>query len=185
VSGPLKGQPQTRRTTTTRFCRGGVGGDADRPVPFARRRTETDWSSSTPGYPDNHSGLTLRADRPTPRSLLRHLLSAMLKAGRAAWRRRPVTQRRGLRLAVGVRNYNLVTQSMPVFVASPSGRRPDADRARPVRIFAATYLSPPPAPRPQPGPRRVHLLNPPGRSVHTLQFNAGVYCAPTRRSLGP
>jgi len=62
-----------------------------------------DWVIFDPRIPDNHSGLDARADRQRHARCVRHLLECDVEGlGERHGVGRPVTQRRGLRLAVGV-----------------------------------------------------------------------------------
>jgi len=186
ASGPLKGQPMT----TTNYYNHGFAAGAWVATQIDQYRSlgvglKPDWVIFDPeGYPDNHSGL----DAPGGSS------SATLATYATYWSALLNGWASGMAsvdpsLNAGVyasqseyRNYNLVTQSMPVFVAVAFGN------GGPTPIGGATgsnirgYISFAAActPKATLASEESTLLSPPwSGQFNTLQFNAGVYCAPT------
>jgi hypothetical protein len=185
VSGPLKGQAQT---TTTYYNHGFAAGawvatqiDQYRSLGVGLK---PDWVIFDPeGYPDNHSGL----DAPGGSSnatLAKYATywSSMLKGWASGIASVDPTLNAGVYASQSeYRDYDLVTQSMPVFVAVAFGN------GGPTPIGGATgsnirgYISFSAACTPTStlASEEATLLNPPwSGQFNTLQFNAGVYCAP-------
>ena len=186
VSGPLKGQPQT----TTNYYNHGFAAGAWVATQIDQYRSlgvglKPDWVIFDPeGYPDNHSGL----DAPGGSSnatlaVYATYWSAMLKGWASGMASVDPSLNAGVYASQSeYRNYNLVTQSMPVFVAIAFGN------GGPTPIGGATgsnirgYISFAAACTPAStlAQEESTLLNPPwSGQFNTLQFNAGVYCAPT------
>jgi cytoskeletal protein RodZ len=185
VSGPLKGQPQT----TTNYYNHGFAAGAWVATQIDQYRSlgvglKPDWVIFDPeGYPDNHSGLDAPAgSSKATLALYATYWSSMLKG----WANGIASVDPSLNAGVYAsqseyRNYDLVTQSMPVFVAVAFGN------GGPTPIGGATgsnirgYISFAAACTPTStlAAEEATLLNPPwSGQFNTLQFNAGVYCAP-------
>jgi len=185
VSGPLAGQPMT---TTNYYGHGYAAGvwvatqiDSYRALGVGLK---PDWVIFDPeGYPDNHSGL----DAPGGSST-----ATMAKYG-TYWASMVKGWQEGINavdpsLNAGVyasqseyRNYQLSTLSLPVFMAiafGGGGPIPVAGASGSnVRGFISFDAVCTPASQLQ--SEATTLLNPPwGGQFNTLQFNAGVYCAP-------
>jgi len=185
VSGPLKSEPQT----ASQYYNHGFASGAWVAEQIDQYRSlgvglKPDWVIFDPeGYPDNHSGLdapggsskaTLAKYATYWSSMLSGWVSGMASVDPA--------------LNAGVyasqseyRNYNLSTLSMPVFVAiafgnggpSPIGGATGSN-IRGYISFAASCT-----PKSTLAAEESTLLNPPwSGQFNTLQFNAGVYCAP-------
>jgi hypothetical protein len=186
VSGALASEPQT----STTFYNHGFASGAWVATQIDQYRSlgvglKPDWVIFDPeGYPDNHSGL----DAPGGSSnatLARYATywSAMLKGWSAGIASVDPTLNAGVYASQSeYRNYNLVTQSMPVFVAVAFGN------GGPIPIGGATgsnirgYISfsATCTPTSTLASEEATLLNPPwSGQFNTLQFNAGVYCPPT------
>jgi hypothetical protein len=185
VSGPLKGQSQS----TTNYYNHGFAAGKWVATQIDQYRSlgvglKPDWVILDPeGYPDNHSGL----DAPGGSSagtlaLYATYWSSMLKG----WANGIASVDPSLNAGVYAsqseyRNYNLVTLSMPVFVAVAFGN------GGPIPIGGATgsnirgYISFSASCTPTStlAAEEATLLNPPwSGQFNTLQFNAGVYCKP-------
>ena len=187
VSGPLKAAPKT----TTNYYNHGFAAGAWVAAQIDQYRSlgvglKPDWVIFDPeGYPDNHSGL----DAPGGSS------SATLAKYATYWSAMLMGWTNGIAsvdpsLNAGVyasqseyRNYNLVTQSLPVFVAVAFGN------GGPIPIGGATgsnirgYISFSASCTPSStlASEEATLLNPPwSGQFNTLQFNAGVYCPPAQ-----
>ncbi len=185
VSGPLAGQAMT---TSNYYDHGFAAGawvatqiDSYRALGVGLK---PDWVIFDPeGYPDNHSGL----DAPGGSS------SATMAKYATYWSSMVNGWQQGLNsvdpsLNAGVyasqseyRNYQLSTLSLPVFMAvafGGGGPIPVAGASGSnVRGFIAFSAACTPASTLQ--AEATTLLNPPwGGQFNTLQFNAGVYCAP-------
>jgi hypothetical protein len=185
ASGPLKAEPKT----TTNYYNHGFAAGAWVATRIDQYRSlgvglKPDWVIFDPeGYPDNHSGL----DAPGGSSnatLAKYATywSAMLKG----WTDGIASVDPSLNAGVYAsqseyRNYNLVTQSMSVFVAVAFGN------GGPIPIGGATgsnirgYISFSASCTPSSAlaSEEATLLNPPwSGQFNTLQFNAGVYCPP-------
>ena len=186
VSGPLASEPQT----TTSYYNHGFAAGAWVASQIDQYRSlgvglKPDWVIFDPeGYPNNHSGL----DAPGGSSsgtLARYATywSAMLNGWASGIASVDPTLNAGVYASQSeYRNYNLVTQSMPVFVAVAFGN------GGPIPIGGATgsnirgYISfsATCTPTSTLASEEATLLNPPwSGQFNTLQFNAGVYCAPT------
>jgi hypothetical protein len=185
VSGPLKSEPQN----ATSYYKHGLAAGAWVATQIDQYRSlgvglKPDWVIFDPeGYPDNHSGLDAPGGS-TSATMARYATywSAMLKG----WTQGIASVDPSLNAGVYVsqseyRNYDLVTQSMPVFVAVAFGN------GGPTPIGGATgsnirgYISFAAACTPTStlAAEESTLLNPPwSGQFNTLQFNAGVYCAP-------
>ena len=186
VSGPLKSEAQT---ATTYYNHGFASGawvatqiDQYRSLGVGLK---PDWVIFDPeGYPDNHSGLDAPGgSSKATMALYATYWSAMLKG----WANGIASIDPKLNAGVYAsqseyRNYNLVTQSMPVFEAIAFGN------GGPTPIGGATgsnirgYISFSAActPTSKLASEESTLVNPPwSGQFNTLQFNAGVYCAPT------
>jgi hypothetical protein len=186
VSGPLKGQPMT----TTNYYNHGFAAGAWVATQIDQYRSlgvglKPDWVIFDPeGYPDNHSGLDAPGGS-TSATLAKYATywSAMLKGWASGMASVDPSLNAGVYASQSeYRNYNLVTQSMPVFVAVAFGN------GGPTPIGGATgsnirgYISFAAACTPTAtlASEEATLLNPPwSGQFNTLQFNAGVYCAPT------
>ena len=186
VSGPLKGQPQT----TTNYYNHGFAAGAWVATQIDQYRSlgvglKPDWVIFDPeGYPDNHSGLDAPAGSSNATlALYATYWSAMLKG----WANGMASIDPNLNAGVYAsqseyRNYDLVTQSMPVFVAVAFGNGgptpiggATGSNIRGYISFAASCT-----PTSTLATEESTLLNPPwSGQFNTLQFNAGVYCAPT------
>jgi hypothetical protein len=186
VSGPLKSEPQT----TTSYYNHGFASGAWVATQIDQYRSlgvglKPDWVIFDPeGYPDNHSGLDAPGGS-TAGTQARYATywNAMLKG----WTNGIASVDPKLNAGVYAsqseyRNYNLVTQSMPVFVAVAFGN------GGPIPIGGATgsnirgYISfsATCTPKSTLASEEATLLNPPwSGQFNTLQFNAGVYCAPS------
>ncbi|MGD0854003.1 MAG: hypothetical protein ABSA07_11705 [Acidimicrobiales bacterium] len=185
VSGPLKGQPQT----TTNYYNHGFAAGAWVATQIDQYRSlgvglKPDWVIFDPeGYPDNHSGLDAPAGSSNATlALYATYWSAMLKG----WANGMASIDPNLNAGVYAsqseyRNYDLVTQSMPVFVAVAFGNGgptpiggATGSNIRGYISFAASCT-----PTSTLATEESTLLNPPwSGQFNTLQFNAGVYCAP-------
>jgi hypothetical protein len=186
VSGPLKGQPQT----TSNYYNHGFAAGAWVATQIDQYRSlgvglKPDWVIFDPeGYPDNHSGLDAPAGSSSA-TLAKYATywSAMLKGWVSGMASVDPSLNAGVYASQSeYRNYNLVTLSMPVFVAVAFGN------GGPTPIGGATgsnirgYISFAAACTPTStlAAEESTLLNPPwSGQFNTLQFNAGVYCAPT------
>ena len=185
VSGPLKGQP----LTTTNYYDHGFAAGVWVATQIDQYRSlgvglKPDWVIFDPeGYPDNHSGL----DAPGGSSSVTLALyatywSSMLKGWASGIASVDPTLNAGVYASQSeYRNYDLVTQSMPVFVAVAFGN------GGPTPIGGATgsnirgYISFSASCTPTStlASEESTLLNPPwSGQFNTLQFDAGVYCAP-------
>jgi hypothetical protein len=143
-----------------------------------------DWVIFDPeGYPDNHSGL----DAPGGSSTATYAKyatywSSMLKGWAAGIASVDPTLNAGVYANQSeYRNYNLVTQSMPVFEAVAFGNGGPVPVAGAsgsnIRGYISFSASCSPAATLQ--QEEATLINPPwSGQFNTLQFNAGVYCAP-------
>ncbi|MEO9181466.1 MAG: hypothetical protein ABI298_07430, partial [Acidimicrobiales bacterium] len=185
VSGPLKSEPQT---TTTYYDHGLAAGawvatqiDQYRGLGVGLK---PDWVVFDPeGYPDNHSGMDAPGGA-TAATLARYATywSSMLNGWAAGIASVDPTLNAGVYASQSeYRNYKLVTQSMPVFVAVAFGNGgpiPIAGASGSnVRGFISFSASCTPAATLQ--AEEDTLLNPPwSGQFNTLQFNAGVYCPP-------
>ncbi len=185
VSGPLKGQPQS----TTNYYNHGLAAGAWVATQIDQYRSlgvglKPDWVIFDPeGYPDNHSGLDAPAGASKATlALYATYWSAMLKG----WANGIASVDPSLNAGVYAsqseyRNYGLVTQSMPVFVAVAFGNGgptpiggATGSNIRGYISFAASCT-----PTSTLAAEEATLLNPPwSGQFNTLQFNAGVYCAP-------
>ena len=185
ASGPLKGQPMT----TTNYYDHGFAAGAWVATQIDQYRSlgvglKPDWVIFDPeGYPDNHSGL----DAPGGSSnatLAKYATywSSML----SGWASGMASVDPSLNAAVYAsqseyRNYDLVTQSMPVFEAIAFGNGgptpiggATGSNIRGYISFAASCT-----PKATLASEESTLVNPPwSGQFNTLQFNAGVYCAP-------
>ena len=186
VSGPLKGQPQT----TSNYYSHGFAAGAWVATQIDQYRSlgvglKPDWVIFDPeGYPDNHSGLDAPAGSSSA-TLAQYATywSAMLKGWVSGMASVDPSLNAGVYASQSeYRNYDLVTLSMPVFVAVAFGN------GGPTPIGGATgsnirgYISFAAACTPTStlAAEESTLLNPPwSGQFNTLQFNAGVYCAPT------
>jgi hypothetical protein len=186
VSGPLKGQPMT----TTNYYNHGFAAGAWVATQIDQYRSlgvglKPDWVIFDPeGYPDNHSGLDAPGGSSSA-TLAKYATywSAMLKGWASGMASVDPSLNAGVYASQSeYRDYNLVTQSMPVFVAVAFGN------GGPTPIGGATgsnirgYISFAAACTPTAtlASEESTLLNPPwSGQFNTLQFNAGVYCAPT------
>ena len=142
-----------------------------------------DWVIFDPeGYPDNHSGLHAPSSSPSSVATYTGYWSAMLQG----WVRGVASVDPSLNAAVYAsqseyRNYSLVNQSLPIFVAlafGGGGPTPIAgasgSNVRGYIAFSAV-CSPASTLRGE----ESTLTNPPwSGQFNTLQFNAGVYCPP-------
>ena len=185
VSGPMRSEAQT---TTTYYNHGFASGawvasqiDQYRGLGVGLK---PDWVIFDPeGYPDNHSGL----DAPGGSSnatiaLYATYWKAMLDGWSAGITSVDPTLNAGVYASQSeYRNYGLVTQAMPVFVAvafGDGGPVPVAGASgsniRGFISFSATCT-----PLSTLKAQEQTLLNPPwAGQFNTLQFNAGVYCPP-------
>ena len=186
VSGPLKGQPMT----TTNYYNHGFAAGAWVATQIDQYRAlgvglKPDWVIFDPeGYPDNHSGLDAPGGSSSA-TLAKYATywSSMLKGWASGMASVDPSLNAGVYASQSeYRNYNLATQSMPVFVAVAFGN------GGPTPIGGATgsnirgYISFAAACTPTAtlASEEATLLNPPwSGQFNTLQFNAGVYCAPT------
>jgi hypothetical protein len=186
VSGPLKGQSMS----TTNYYNHGFASGAWVAKQIDQYRAlgvglKPDWVIFDPeGYPDNHSGLDAPGGS-TNATLAKYATywSAMLKGWASGMASVDPSLHAGVYASQSeYRNYGLVTQSMPVFVAVAFGN------GGPTPIGGATgsnirgYISFAAActPKATLAAEEATLLNPPwSGQFNTLQFNAGVYCAPT------
>jgi hypothetical protein len=186
VSGPLKSEPQS---TTTYYNHGFAAGawiaaqiDQYRSLGVGLK---PDWVIFDPeGYPDNHSGLDAPGGSSSATlALYATYWSAMLNGWAAGIASVDPTLNAGVYASQSeYRNYNLVTQSMPVFVAVAFGNGgpipiggADGSNIRGYISFSATCT-----PTSTLASEEATLLNPPwSGQFNTLQFNAGVYCPPT------
>jgi len=143
-----------------------------------------DWVILDPeGYPDNHSGLDAPGGSSSA-TLTKYASywSAMLKGWSTGMASVDPTLNAGVYASQSeYRNYDLVTQSMPVFVAVAFGNGgpipvAGASGAN-IRGFISFSASCSPLSTLQ--QEEATLLNPPwSGQFNTLQFNAGVYCPP-------
>jgi hypothetical protein len=185
VSGPLKGQSQS----TTNFYNHGFAAGKWVATQIDQYRSlgvglKPDWVILDPeGYPDNHSGLDAPGGS-SAATLAKYATywSSML----SGWVNGIASVDPSLNAGVYAsqseyRNYNLVTLSMPVFVAVAFGN------GGPIPIGGATgsnirgYISFSASCTPTStlAAEEATLLNPPwSGQFNTLQFNAGVYCKP-------
>jgi hypothetical protein len=185
VSGPLKSEPQT----TTTYYNHGVAAGAWVATQIDQYRglgvgLKPDWVIFDPeGYPDNHSGLDAPGGA-TAATLAKYASywSAMLKGWSAGITSVDPTLNAGVYASQSeYRNYKLVTQSMPVFVAVAFGNGgpipitgASGSNIRGFISFSATCT-----PVATLQAEEDTLLNPPwSGQFNTLQFNAGVYCPP-------
>ncbi len=185
VSGPLKSEPQQPST----YYNHGLAAGAWVATQIDQYRAlgvglKPDWVILDPeGYPDNHSGL----DAPGGSSAATitkyaSYWSAMLKGWTDGIASVDPTLNAGVYASQSeYRNYNLVTQSMPVFVAVAFGNGgpiPVAGASGSnIRGFISFSASCSPLSTLQ--QEEATLLNPPwSGQFNTLQFNAGVYCPP-------
>jgi len=185
VSGPLKSEPQT---TSTYYNHGFASGawvatqiDQYRALGVGLK---PDWVIFDPeGYPDNHSGLDAPGGA-TAATLAKYATywSSMLKGWAAGITSVDPTLNAGVYASQSeYRNYKLVTQSMPVFVAVAFGNGgpipitgASGSNIRGFISFSATCT-----PVATLQAEEDTLLNPPwSGQFNTLQFNAGVYCPP-------
>ncbi len=185
VSGPLKGQSQS----TTNFYNHGFAAGKWVATQIDQYRAlgvgiKPDWVILDPeGYPDNHSGLDAPGGSTAATlALYATYWSSMLKG----WTNGIASVDPSLNAGVYAsqseyRNYDLVTLSMPVFVAVAFGN------GGPTPIGGATgsnirgYISFSASCTPTStlAAEEATLLNPPwSGQFNTLQFNAGVYCKP-------
>ena len=186
VSGPLKAEPKT----TSNYYNHGYAAGAWVAAQIDQYRSlgvglKPDWVIFDPeGYPDNHSGLDAPGGS-TNATLAKYATywSAMLMG----WTNGLASVDPSLNSGVYAsqseyRNYNLVTQSLPVFVAIAFGN------GGPVPIGGATgsnvrgYISFSASCTPNStlASEEATLVNPPwSGQFNTLQFNAGVYCPPS------
>jgi hypothetical protein len=185
VSGPLKSETQQPSTYYDHGFAAGVWVatqiDQYRGLGVGLK---PDWVIFDPeGYPDNHSGL----DAPGGSSAATFTKyasywSAMLKGWAGGIASVDPTLNAGVYASQSeYRNYNLVTQSMPVFVAVAFGNGgpiPVAGASGSnIRGFISFSASCSPTSTLQ--QEEATLLNPPwSGQFNTLQFNAGVYCPP-------
>jgi hypothetical protein len=185
VSGPLKGQPMT----TSNYYSHGFAAGAWVATQIDTYRSlgvgiKPDWVIFDPeGYPDNHSGLDAPGGA-SPSTLATYATywSAML----SGWSAGIASIDPSLNAAVYAsqseyRNYQLASASMPVFVALAFGG------GGPVPVTGATganvrgfiTFNASCSPTSTLAAEAATLENPPwSGQFNTLQFNAGVYCAP-------
>jgi hypothetical protein len=186
VSGPLKSEPQTAATYYNHGFAAGVWVatqiDQYRALGVGLK---PDWVVLDPeGYPDNHSGLDAPGGS-SAATLAKYATywSQMLKGWSSGMASVDPSLNAGVYASQSeYRNYNLVTLSMPVFVAVAFGN------GGPLPIGGATgsnirgYISFSASCTPTStlASEEATLLNPPwSGQFNTLQFNAGVYCPPT------
>jgi hypothetical protein len=145
-----------------------------------------DWVIFDPeGYPDNHSGLDAPGGS-TPATLAKYATywNSMLSGWSAGIASVDPSLNAGVYASQSeYRNYNLVTQSMPVFVAvafGNGGPLPVAGASGSnIRGYISFSASCTPTSTLQ--QEEATLLNPPwSGQFNTLQFNAGVYCPPSQ-----
>jgi hypothetical protein len=185
VSGPLKSETQQPSTYYDHGFAAGVWVatqiDQYRGLGVGLK---PDWVIFDPeGYPDNHSGLDAPGGS-TSATLTKYASywSAMLKGWAAGIASVDPTLNAGVYASQSeYRNYDLVTQSMPVFVAvafGNGGPLPVAGASGSnIRGFISFSASCSPLATLQ--QEEATLLNPPwSGQFNTLQFNAGVYCPP-------
>jgi cytoskeletal protein RodZ len=185
VSGPLKSETQQPSTYYNHGFASGVWVatqiDQYRGLGVGLK---PDWVIFDPeGYPDNHSGLDAPGGS-SAATLTKYASywSAMLKGWAAGIASVDPTLNAGVYASQSeYRNYNLVTQSMPVFVAvafGNGGPLPVAGASGSnIRGFISFSASCSPVATLQ--QEEATLLNPPwSGQFNTLQFNAGVYCPP-------
>ena len=185
ASGPMKSEPQTPSTYYSHGFAAGVWVakqiDQYRALGVGLK---PDWVIFDPeGYPDNHSGLDAPggASAATIATYATYW-SSMLKG----WSTGITSVDPSLNAAVYAsqseyRNYKLTTESMPVFVAVAFGgggpipvAGASGSNIRGFISFSATCT-----PTSTLRAEEATLLNPPwSGQFNTLQFNAGVYCAP-------
>jgi hypothetical protein len=185
VSGPLKSEPQQASTYYSHgFAAGAwVAAQIDQYRGLGVG-IKPDWVIFDPeGYPDNHSGL----DAPGGSSTATYALyatywSAMLKGWAAGIASVDPTLNAGVYANQSeYRNYNLVTQSLPVFeaVAFGNGGPVPVAGASGANIRGYISFSASCSPVSTLQQEEATLLNPPwSGQFNTLQFNAGVYCPP-------
>ena len=185
VSGPLQGEPQN---TTNYFNHGFASGawvasqiDSYRALGVGLK---PDWVIFDPeGYPDNHSHLDAPggSSKATIATYATYW-SAMVRGWAAGLASVDPSLNAGVYASQSeYRNYQLATTPLPVFIAlafGSGGPIPVAgasgSNVRGFIAFSAT-CTPLSALKAQ----EATLLNPPwGGQFNTLQFNAGVYCAP-------
>ncbi|HUZ40105.1 MAG TPA: hypothetical protein VMU68_01750 [Acidimicrobiales bacterium] len=185
VSGPLKSEPQT---ASDYYNHGYISGawvakqiDQYRSLGVGLK---PDWVIFDPeGYPDNHSGLDAPGGS-TRATLAKYATywSSMLSGWVSGMASVDPSLNAGVYASQSeYRNYGLSTLSMPVFVAVAFGN------GGPTPIGGATgsnirgYISFSASctPKSTLASEAATLLNPPwSGQFNTLQFNAGVYCAP-------
>jgi hypothetical protein len=186
VSGPLKSQPQT----ASEYYNHGAAAGAWVAKQIDQYRSlgvglKPDWVIFDPeGYPDNHSGLDAPGGS-SKATMAKYATywSSMLKGWVSGMASVDPSLNAGVYASQSeYRNYGLVTLSMPVFVAVAFGN------GGPTPIGGATgsnirgYISFAAActPKSTLAAEEATLENPPwSGQFNTLQFNAGVYCAPT------
>jgi cytoskeletal protein RodZ len=185
VSGPLKSETQQPATYYDHGFAAGVWVatqiDQYRGLGVGLK---PDWVIFDPeGYPDNHSGLDAPGGSSTATfAKYASYWSAMLKGWAAGIASVDPTLNAGVYANQSeYRNYDLVTQSMPVFMAvafGNGGPLPVAGASGSnIRGFISFSASCSPVATLQ--QEESTLLNPPwSGQFNTLQFNAGVYCPP-------
>lgn len=185
VSGPLAGQP----VTTANFYSHGMAAGVWVATQIDSYRTlgvglKPDWVILDPeGYPDDHSGLDAPGGA-SPATLAKYATywAAMMQGWQAGVASVDPSLDAGVYASQSeYRNYQLANLNMPVFVAvafSGGGPIPVAGATGAnVRGFISFGAACTPASTLQ--SEATTLLNPPwGGQFNTLQFNAGVYCAP-------
>lgn len=185
VSGPLAGQSMA---TTNYYDHGFAAGawvatqiDSYRALSVGLK---PDWIIFDPeGYPDNHSGLDAPGGSSSA-TMAKHATywSSMVKGWQEGLNSVDPSLNAGVYASQSeYRNYQLSTLSLPVFMAvafGGGGPIPVTGASGSnVRGFIAFSASCTPASTLQ--AEATTLLNPPwGGQFNTLQFNAGVYCAP-------
>jgi hypothetical protein len=185
VSGPLKSQPQT----ASDYYNHGFVAAAWVAKQIDQYRSlgvglKPDWVIFDPeGYPDNHSGLDAPGGS-SKATMAKYATywSSMLKGWVSGMASVDPTLNAGVYASQSeYRNYNLVTSSMPVFVAvafgnggpSPIGGATGSN-IRGYISFSASCT-----PKSTLASEEATLENPPwSGQFNTLQFNAGVYCPP-------
>jgi hypothetical protein len=185
VSGPMNSEVQA----TTTYYNHGFASGAWVASQIAQYRglgvgLKPDWVIFDPeGYPDNHSGLDAPGGSSSA-TIARY--ATYWKAMLAGWSAGIASIDPSLNAGVYAsqseyRNYGLATQSMPVFVAVAFGNGgpipvagASGSNIRGFISFNATC-----SPTSTLKAQEQTLLNPPwAGQFNTLQFNAGVYCAP-------